>query len=62
MYFRKYRLRKTWLDKCLKSRGWENTSTENLANGVKHCCNLNDTTFTIFSTRSEGSCIRKSLF
>ena len=48
MYFRKYRLRKKWLDKCLKSRVSEDPSNGNIANGSKHCCNLNDSTLAVF--------------
>ena len=62
MYFRKYRLRKKWLDKCLKSRVSEDPYTDNKANGSKHCCNLNSSTFRIFINHCEGSCIGKSLF
>ena len=54
MYFRKYRLRKTWLDKCLKSRVPEDPSTDNMANGPKHYCNLNDSTFRIFINHCKG--------
>ena len=46
MYFPKYRLRKTWLDKCLKSRLSEDLWTENMENWSKQCSNLNDSTFT----------------
>ena len=62
MHIRKYRLRKTWLDKGLKSRVSEDPSTDNIQNGSKHCCNLKDTAFTIFFTHCKGSCIGKSLF
>ena len=48
MYFRNYRHRKTWLDKCVKSRVPEDRLTDNMANGSKHCWNLNESTFTIF--------------
>ena len=48
MYLPKYRLQKTWIDKCLKSRLSEDPSTENIANRPKQCCNLSDTTFTKF--------------
>ena len=40
MYFRKYWLRKIWLDKCLKSSVSEDPETEKTANGQKHFCNL----------------------
>ena len=48
MYFWTYGLRKTWLDKCLKSPVWEDPSTSNMENGPNHCWNLNDSTFIIF--------------
>ena len=47
MYFRKYRLRKTWLDKCLKRRVSEDPQRENMENGSKHFSNLNGSNFTI---------------
>ena len=62
MYFRKYRPKKIWVDKCLKSRVSEDPYTENMANGSKHCSNINDSTFTIFIIHCEGSCIGKNLF
>ena len=49
MYFRNYRLRKTWLDTCLKSPVSEDLLKGNMVNGPKHCCNLNDSVVTIFS-------------
>ena len=61
-YFPKQRLRKTWLDICLKSCVSEDPQTDNMANGSKHCGNLNDSTFTIFINHCECSCIGKSLF
>ena len=42
-----YRLRKTWLDKRLKSLVLEETSTSDMVNKPKHCVNLNNSTFTI---------------
>ena len=62
MYFRNYRLRKTSLDKCLTSRVSEDPLIDNMANGSKHCCNLNDSTFTIFINHCEGDYVAKSLF
>ena len=62
MYFRNSGLRKTLLDKCLKSRVLGDSSKDNMANGLKHCCNLNDNTFTIFINHCESNCIGKSLF
>ena len=62
MYFRNLGLRKPSLDKCLKSGVSEDPSTDNIADGLKHCCNLNDSTLTIFINHCEGNCVRKSLF
>ena len=62
MYFRKYRLRNTWLDKCLTRHVSEHPSTDNMANGPKYCCNLNDSTLTKFLNPCEGCSIGKSLF
>ena len=62
MYFRKYRLRKAWLDKSLKSRLSEDSSTDNMANGSKHFCNLNDGTFTRISNQSGANYVGKTLF
>ena len=55
-------LQKTWLDKCLKSHVLGKPSTDNMANGLKYCCNLNGNTFTIFINHCERNCVRKSLF
>ena len=49
-------------DKCLKSRVSEDASTDNLGNASKLCCNLNDSTFSIFINHCEGNYIGKSLF
>ena len=62
MYLRKYRLRKIWLDKYLTSRVSEDPYTDNKENGLRHCSNLNDSTFTKFIKRCEGSCIGRILF
>ena len=62
MYFWNYRLRKTWLDKSLKIRVLEDPSTDNMVNGSKHCCNLNDSTFTIFINNCEVSALEKVSF
>ena len=60
MYFPKNQLRKTWLDKCLKSRVSEDPLTDNMANGTKHCSNLNDSTFTKLIYHCKDSCSGKS--
>ena len=43
--FRKYGVRKTWLDKYLKSAVSDYTFTINVVNRPKHCFTLNDSTF-----------------
>ena len=62
MYLQKYRLREKCLDRCLKSRVSEDPQTDNKANGSKHCCNLNSSTFTLFINHCEFNCIGNSLF
>ena len=61
MYLRKYRLRKTWLDECLKSSVSEDPSTGNMVNGPKHCFSLNKSVFIIFIDHCEGNIVEKSL-
>ena len=55
MYFLKYVLRKTWLDKCLKNPISEDPSKSKMVNGQKHCCNLKGSTFNIFIDHCEGN-------
>ena len=55
MYFRNYRLGKTWLDKCLKCPVSDNPLRENLVNGPKHRFNFNGSTFTRFIDHCEGN-------
>ena len=62
MYFRKYRLQKKGLDKCLNSRVSEDPETENMANRSKHGSNLNESIFTKVINNFEGKFIGKSLF
>ena len=62
MYFRKLGLQRTWLDKCLKSHVSDDPSRENRADGLKHCSNLNDSTFIIFINHCESNCVGKGLF
>ena len=62
MYFRNYRLEKTWLDKCLKSCVSQDSSTDNMANGSKHCCNVYDNTFTRIINHCAGNYNRKGPF
>ena len=62
MYFGKSKLQKIWSDKCLKSRVLGDLYTDNMAIGLKHCCNLNGSTFTIFIKHFEGRYVGKSLF
>ena len=60
MYFRNYGPQKTWLDKCLKRPVWEDPSTGNMVNGLKHWFNLNGSTFTIFVDHCEGNAVGES--
>ena len=62
MSFGNYRLRKRWLDKCLTSHASEHPSTNNMANGSKHCCNMNDSNFTIFINHCGRNYVGKSSF
>ena len=55
MYFLNHELRKTLLDKYLKSRVSDDPSTSNMVNGIKQCVNVNDTTFTVFIDICEGN-------
>ena len=59
MYFRNYRPWKKGLDKCLKTRVWEDLSTGNMVNGAKHWFNLNESAFIILSDNSEGNWVAK---
>ena len=61
MYFRNYGLPKTWLDQCLKSPVSEDPSKSNMVIALKHCGNLRDNSFTIFTDHCEGNCLTKSL-
>ena len=54
MHFRNYRLQKAWFNNCLKSPLSEYPSTGNIANGLKHCWNVNDGTFTTFINHCEA--------
>ena len=62
MYFRNYRLRKMWLDKCLKIPVSEDSWTVKIASGLKHCCNLNDSTFSTFTNHCESIALEKVSF
>ena len=61
MYFSTSGLRKTWLDKCLKKPVSGNPLASNMANGPKHCWNLNGSNFTIFIGKCEGNSVAKSV-
>ena len=49
------------LDKCLKSPVSEHPSISNMVNELKHCWNLNGSTFTIFFDPCEGNSVGKIL-
>ena len=57
----KLRTLKTWLDKCLKSFVSEDLSTSNMINGPKHCWNLHDSTFNMFTDQCQGDWVGASL-
>ena len=62
MYFRNYVLPKTWLDICLKNQLLEDPLTGNMVNALSHCCNLNDSTVTIFIDYFQRNSAGISLF
>ena len=62
MYFPNYGVRKTLLDECLKNIVSEDPAAKNMVNAPKHCCNMDDGTFTIFIDHCEHESVRKSLF
>ena len=51
---------KTCLDKCLKSPAWENPSTSNIVNVLKHCRNLHHITFIKFIDHCRVNWVGKS--
>ena len=53
--FRNYALRKTWLDICPISPVSKDSLTGNMVNGFKQCCDLDKSTFTIFTDYLEGN-------
>ena len=59
--FPKLRTPKTWLDKCLKSPVWEDSSTSKIINVPKHCWNLHHSTIIIISDHCQVNCVAKSL-
>ena len=61
MHFSAYGLRKTWLDKCLKSLVSEGPWKSNMVNGPKPCWSINDSTFTILIYHCERNSVGKSL-
>ena len=61
MFFQNYRLQNTWLCECLKSQVSGNPRTVDLSKGPKHCCNLQDSSFTSFFHDSGKILVGKSL-
>ena len=55
MYFLSDGLRKTLLDKCLKSPVSENPSKNTMVDEPKHLSKLNDSTFAIFIDPCESN-------
>ena len=62
MYFRNYRPRKKFLDKCLKAPVLEDLSTGDLVNGLTHWLNVNESAFIILSDLSEGTWVEEVTF
>ena len=62
MYFRNYGIGNRWLDECLKNPVSEGPSTSNMVNAPKHCCTLENGTFTIFIDHCENNSVRKGPF
>ena len=60
--FPKLRTPKKGLEICVKNSVSEGPSTSNIVNGPKHCCNLDDGTFTLLIDHCEHNSVRKSLF
>ena len=54
-FFRNDALRKTWLDICPISPVSKEPLTGNMANGFKQCCDLDNSTVTIFTDHLEGN-------
>ena len=61
MHFWTYRLITKLLDKCLICPLSEDPPTSNMVNGLKHCWNVNGSTFAIFIDYCEGNWAGKSL-
>ena len=59
--FAKLRLQKTLLDKCLKRPVSEHRLTVNILKILKHCWNLQGTSFFIFSLHFQRNRVRKCL-
>ena len=55
MYMPNYGPRKTWLDKSLESKVWEDPLTGDVVNGPKHWFNLNESVFTILIDHCGGN-------
>ena len=61
MHFWIYGLRKTSLDKFLKSPVSGGFSNSNIVNGPKHSVSPNDSTFTIIINQYEGNSVGETL-
>ena len=59
--FLKLRTPKNVVNKYLKSPVSEDPFAGNMVKEPKHCCNLNESTFTIFVDHCEGNWVRKGL-
>ena len=61
VYFRNYRMSKTWIDHSLNSAVSQHPSTVNMLKGPKHLWNLQESTFIIFFYHFEGKWFVKYL-
>ena len=59
MYWRNYGLWSALLDKCLKSPVSEDPTIRYIVNGPKHCWNMHDSTFIIFTEQCERNWVGK---
>ena len=59
MYFQKYGVRSTWLEKYLKSLVSEENSTKNIVNQPKHWWNLHRNSFTLIKNYCTENWVEK---
>ena len=62
MYFRNLGLRKMSSHKSLKGHVSQDFLKDNMANRLKHCSNLTNSTLPLFINPCKGKCIGETLF